>query len=177
MSLSIGMETVNMTPLEYARMMDEAMTRLGAMRARGELVYRCKEHALIVHGREAFGNHYDPMTHDPIPKAPKQCFRNAIMGALRYPALTYTEGLALSSPDMPIAVHHAWLTASDGKVIDPTWGGSDRDPSYLGIQMVTKRVWDLFVESDTYCSVLDNWGDGHRVYTEPGRLQHFMKEE
>jgi hypothetical protein len=63
-----------------------------------------------------------------------QCFENAHHAASA--ELLYTEGWAASLGPAGVPVHHAWLTASDGRIYDPTWAGRFEDAAtcYLGVR-------------------------------------------
>ncbi|MBE9040701.1 hypothetical protein IQ235_07900 [Oscillatoriales cyanobacterium LEGE 11467] len=84
-----------------------------------------------------------PMTAVPLPPyldlgLPKYCYRNAQQLAFKHTTLTYVEGFALSSDDLPIAMPHAWLANDKGEAIELTWEAPGT--AYLGIPLETQWV-------------------------------------
>jgi hypothetical protein len=95
----------------------------------------------------------------PLPKAlrrrcaERRCFHNAIMLVLdhedhvlrRDPALdatrpetplAYVEGFAVCG-ESRLPVHHAWVTGTDARAFDPTWGYR-ADAVYFGVPIATR---------------------------------------
>ena len=81
-----------------------------------------------------------------------QCFKNAAKQATARPAYTYVEGWACKPGLIPL--HHAWLLAPSGAVVDPTWGwvpGTDYlglpfELSYVLAATARTGVWGLFYQ-------------------------------
>lgn len=82
-----------------------------------------------------------------------ECFANATRLSLEYSDLIYVEGYALPK-EVPVAIHHAWLTTTAGFVIDPTW--STLGAEYFGIPFNEEYHLRSMRESGYY-SILDNY--------------------
>ncbi|MGB7891083.1 MAG: hypothetical protein WCF82_04050 [Microcoleus sp.] len=68
--------------------------------------------------------------------APKFGYWNCQQLVLASDSLTYVEGYALHA-DVGFPISHAWLLASDGYAIDPTW---DSPGCYFGVPLSTTWV-------------------------------------
>jgi hypothetical protein len=89
----------------------------------------------------------------------RECFTNALMGAVWHDDLTYVEGYAWNGL---LPVHHAWLVDKEGRVFDPTWEALDHDLSdavYLGVAFDTKYATRTVTEKGTD-TLLDWMGKG-----------------
>lgn len=84
--------------------------------------------------------------------APKMCFGNAIMLAVKRPELVYVEGYALS-PVLAAPIHHAWNATPAGELVDITW--RNEGLAYLGVVFSVERADDATWHGDA--SVLDDW--------------------
>jgi len=81
------------------------------------------------------------MEPQPLPKtmefgAPQFSYWNCQQLAFADSSLTYVEGYALHA-DVGFPISHAWLLASDGYAIDPTW---DSPGCYFGVPLATTWV-------------------------------------
>ena len=115
-----------------------------------EWKYNGFEELVLDCGREMM---FSPLPEGIEPGLPKGCYYNSLELLREHPKLVYCEGYAL--PDTGIlAVPHAWLINSDGKVIDPTWEAGE---AYLGVPFDT--LWLVsFLESrnrDDYLAVFE----------------------
>lgn len=92
--------------------------------------------------------------------APKLCFGNAIALAMLR-GLTYVEGYAIGPHG--IAIHHAWNTDDEGRLIDVTWSAlwddgrrwPIPDAAYLGVRFSLGRADDATWHGDA--TVLDDY--------------------
>ena len=79
-----------------------------------------------------------------------ECFSNALHLALRVPAWSYCEGLALSGKGKHILlIEHAWVCTAKGVVIDNTWD-RHKDNLYFGIRFDAEAVMRHVVKKGTY---------------------------
>ena len=88
----------------------------------------------------------------------RECFRNAIRLAKRYPkVLRYVEGYALCGT--PLLIHHAWTIDADNRVVDPTW--DDPEVSFYFGRVFTLAEWERETDRTGGMSVLDGLGLNH----------------
>jgi hypothetical protein len=94
----------------------------------------------------------------PLPKKyargqKRECYRNAIKLAKRYPkVLRYAEGYGFSN-GTPILIHHAWAVDAENRVVDPTWD----EPAlsfYFG-RVFTLDEWERETDRSGGMCVLD----------------------
>lgn len=78
----------------------------------------------------------------------KQCFRNALLLAHRYPELRYVEGFAVR-PSIGLLMQHAWCIDSKDRVVDPTWKDPE-DSFYIGVELDRKWAWDKVIDKGYY---------------------------
>jgi len=94
--------------------------------------YRCNEELVLAEGREYPAPPDDGFARWPR-MAARECFANAAMLATRDDDLVYVEGFAVNI----IPTGHAWCwSLSEGRVVDPTWGGGGRE--YFGVPFRTE---------------------------------------
>jgi hypothetical protein len=99
----------------------------------------------------------------PLPKKyprgqKRECFRNAIRLAKRYPTtLRYVEGYALH--DIPLLIHHAWTVDAQNRVVDPTWDAPEAS-FYFG-RVFTLAEWERETDRTGTGSALDGIGLNH----------------
>lgn len=91
------------------------------------------------------------------PRPEEECFTSAAAVEREYPHLAYTEGFVSTGR---CVVLHAWCTAPDGRVIDPTWPGGGS--AYLGIRLPADlrprapHHWGVLEAPDTLYQLLCN---------------------
>jgi hypothetical protein len=90
----------------------------------------------------------------------RECFRNAIRLAKRYPkALRYAEGYAISATLSGEAklggllIHHAWAVDAEDRVVDPTW--DEPEASFYFGRVFTLEEWERETDRSGGTSVLD----------------------
>ncbi|KKN18320.1 hypothetical protein LCGC14_0956850, partial [marine sediment metagenome] len=133
---------------------------------RKDFKYAGMEDMILKHGKFF----KPPQKGDKLPKGceagePKECYRNSIMNSISNEDLIYTEGYA-TSPSLPgFGFQHAWLTTSDGKVIDPTWTGDKVSPgtAYFGIQMDKDFVLATTARTGMAGIIANDWMDDSRL--------------
>jgi hypothetical protein len=95
----------------------------------------------------------------PLPKgvrrrAPRQCFHNAALLALRRPnEFLYAEGYAVN---IGICTEHAWCVDRNGFAVDTTWRGPD-SPQYFGVPFQHGYVMERAEERGTLGSLINVW--------------------
>lgn len=96
----------------------KGMSTRGGMR---DFAYRTFYDAVLALGHYQFTDeYYVPETVEM--GVPKRCFANAAELALERPEeFTYCEGYACTEK-AGIAIAHAWVEDSDGRIVDHTWG-------------------------------------------------------
>jgi hypothetical protein len=105
-------------------------------------------HFLLKHG-EGFA--VEPLPAGIRYGAPRCCFGNTLMGAVKY-GWRYVEGFAMP-PTVKFPVHHAWSLDQHGNAYDLTW----REPgvAYIGVEFSIGRADDCTWNGDS--CVLDDW--------------------
>jgi hypothetical protein len=157
--------------------------------------YKSFEEYVLEHGRSFSSGRLTPdqretyewaLTHSNCSCEVKQCFANACeLVLLGSDALQFVEGFAIHPP-VPLPVHHAWVCLDD-RVIDVTWrkrrpkgkwvvGTYPSDWQYFGVCFDTEYVRHVVVQSDHYCSMLDNpWLGWPLLRGEDARLEASRK--
>jgi len=77
----------------------------------------------------------------------KECFRNATQVALSSSEFTYVEGYVLSE-DIPILIHHAWLTKDGETAMDPTLDAEGH--FYYGVMIPLEELVSEISKSRVY---------------------------
>jgi hypothetical protein len=132
--------------------------RAAARNGRPGLHYTCAADFVLQHGQP-----YVPAPHPYRERgAEKCCYGNAIMLAVKYPALRYVEGYALLSL-APMPVQHAWNVTPDGGLVDITW--RPVGAAYLGVEFALERADDATWNGDA--SILDDWQRGWPLFRVP----------
>lgn len=103
---------------------------------------------------EDYGPEYD----GDFEAIPQQCFNNCaniviVEGPDRY---TYVEGWATTGI---LPVHHAWLVAPDGRIVDPTWG--HRGTEYVGVTFTDTELFEAANTQEHGFSMLYPMGGPH----------------
>ena len=84
---------------------------------------------------------------------PKACFSNAARKVIGNGAFSYAEGFMLS-PDLPIAIHHAWCVTPEGTVVDPTLGWRE-GAAYRGVVFSHDELMQRILKSGYYGVFID----------------------
>lgn len=83
-----------------------------------------------------------------VPKGTKkECFKNALRLAHRYPEFRYVEGYGYEEGLVP--VYHAWCVNDHGDVIDPTWPFPEKT-QYFGFAVSVSLVHAIIDEIQSY---------------------------
>lgn len=108
----------------------------------------------------------------------RQCFRNSmsLLVSSFETGLTYVEGFAASGDvGFSFPVHHGWLINSDGRVIDLTWK-SPETSVYFGIPFKSDYVRKRVLESEHWCSLLDNRFNDHALVAGKHRIDEAVAD-
>lgn len=80
-----------------------------------------------------------------------QCYENAYYLA-QTRGLYYVEGVAISRPELPLPLDHAWCVDHDGRVLDPTW---EHGSQYYGMAFDMEALQFIYLQTGYHC-VLGN---------------------
>jgi len=93
----------------------------------------------------------------------KECFKNSLdLCFTNQEKYIYTEGYTIT---FGLPILHAWITTTDGKIIDPTIRKHEKVGSeYFGVQFDFNYVIETTNEKKTY-GILDNYQMGFPILT------------
>jgi hypothetical protein len=81
----------------------------------------------------------------------KNCYGNATKVVLRDPDATYVEGFVVNK-ELPIEIHHAWVTYDGKTVMDPTLDAENYE--YFGVEFDTSTLRKEMIRNKVY-GILD----------------------
>lgn len=88
----------------------------------------------------------------PRPSGMGRCYENALRLA-RLKGLHYVEGYAVSSPELPLPLEHAWCVDDAGQVFDPTW---PEGAEYFGMAVCMKALARMIKDNGGYYGFFTN---------------------
>ena len=120
------------------------------------------ERFVLSHGRDQEGREVPSGWRRRRRRSLGWCYVAAQEWMLHDDGVTYTEGFASYHGGWPL-VPHAWLTDSDGQVVDLAW--AEPGSAYLGVEIPTRLVCEIIAEIHLHTSILDvlvrrNWTPG-----------------